>query len=335
MEIYKEKLTKCIDYLKPKKKLLIIALIVILVPIILLIITKITPSSRSIRNINKLSKEIYSINSNLQKLGASEVIDSETVKNELPKYINNLKDTSSSLTELKVPDSINTIKYKFSETLNYNILLYDECLSMYMSPSSSNLPNKLKKYKKTLDNFNSSRNDLSKLRIKNPISDEALIFFDKTYKYFDTLIQVNMMKDISSEKKYDYILGIDNIIVKLKEINEDLKPALDDIKENNRNFNTLLNDISNKKSTFDSIKNDFYMLSVPEEASIIHSKLLKTIDLYDSYISSMDENLHLDMESKESTAKIEENYKDAFSKYTDFITSLNKLCNDLEYFKEK
>lgn len=335
MEIYKENLNKFIHYLKPKKKLLIVSFLIILVPILLLIITKFTPSSRSIRSINKLSKETYSINSNLQKLITDEGIDSEAVKNELPKYISNLEDTTEKLNKLEVPPTVTTIKEKFNETLKLNSSLYNECLSLYMTPSSSNLSNKLKKYRKTLDDFNNIRNDLSNLRIEDIISNESLNFFDKTYKYFDTLIQVNMMKDISNEKKYEYILKVDNIVVKLKQIDEDLKPALDNIKETNRNFDTLINDVSNKKSIIDNIKNDFYMISVPEEANLVHSKLLETINLYDLYISSMDETLHLDIESKENKYKLEEDYKNTFSKYSDFITSLSKLCNDLEYFKEK
>lgn len=334
MDIYKEKLNKFIDYIKTKKMLFSIALIIILIPLILLIITKMTPSSRNIREINKLAKEVASINATLENSNDSDNVNSETAKNELSVAVVNLNKVKESLDTLEVSETVTETKVKFNETLDYNIAFCEQALSMYMNQSSPSLDNKLKDYKGALDSFKESNNSLTKLRIDSLISEDSLEFFDKTYKYFDTLIQINIMKDITKEKNSTYMLSSDKLISKFKEIDDDLKPALEDIKKNNRDLNILLTDITNKKSIFENIKNDFYMLSVPEEATELHSSLLQSINTYESYINSFDDILDSDIASKDNPKGLDE-YEASLSKYTEFIDSLETTKKNFESFKEK
>lgn len=334
MDIYKEKLNKFIDYIKTKKMLFSIALIIILIPLILLIITKMTPSSRNIREINKLAKEVASINATLENSNDSDNVNSETAKNELSVAVVNLNKVKESLDTLEVSETVTETKVKFNETLDYNIAFCEQALSMYMNQSSPSLDNKLKDYKGALDSFKESNNSLTKLRIDSLISENSLEFFDKTYKYFDTLIQINIMKDITKEKNSTYMLSSDKLISKFKEIDDDLKPALEDIKKNNRDLNILLTDITNKKSIFENIKNDFYMLSVPEEATELHSSLLQSINTYESYINSFDDILDSDIASKDNPKGLDE-YEASLSKYTEFIDSLETTKKNFESFKEK
>lgn len=334
MDIYKEKLNKLIDYVKTKKKLFSIALIIILIPLILLIITKMTPSSRNIRKINKLAKEVESINATLENSKDSDNVNSEIAKNDLSVAVVNLNKVKESLKILEVPETVNETKVKFVETLEYNIEFCEQALSMYMNQSSPTLDNKLKDYKSSLDNFKESNTSLTKLRIDSLMSEDSLEFFDKTYKYFDTLIQINIMKDITKEKNSSYMLSADKLIAKFKEIDDDLKPALEDIKDNNRDLNVLLTDITNKKSILENIKNDFYTLSVPEEATELHSSLLQSINTYESYINSFDDILDSDIASKDTPKGLDE-YASSFSKYTEFIDSLNTSQKNFESFKEK
>lgn len=334
MDIYKEKLIKFIDYIKTKKTLFSIALIIILIPLILLIITKMTPSSRNIREINKLAKEVASINATLENSNDSNNVNSETAKNDLSVAVVNLNKVKESLNALEVSETVTETKVKFNEALDYNIAFCEQALSMYMNQSSPSLDNKLKDYKSALDSFKESNSSLSKLRIKNLISEDSLEFFDKTYKYFDTLIQINIMKDITKEKNSAYMLSADKLISKFKEIDDDLKPALEDMKKNNRDLDTLLVDIANKKSIFENIKNDFYMLSVPEEATELHSSLLQSINTYESYINSIEDTLDSDIDSKDNPKGLDE-YESSFLKYTEFIDSLNTSMKNYESFKEK
>lgn len=334
MDICKEKLNEFIDYIKTKKVLFSIALIIISIPLILLIITKMTPSSRNIREINKLAKEVSSINATLENSNDSDNVNSETAKNDLSIAIVNLNKVKVSLDALEVSETVTETKIKFNETLDYNIAFCEQALSMYMSQSSPNLDNKLKDYKGALDSFKESNNSLTKLRIESLMSEDSLELFDKTYKYFDTLIQINIMKDITKEKNSSYMLSTDKLISKFKEIDDDLKPALEDIKENKRDLSVLLTDITNKKSIFENIKNDFYTLSVPEEATELHSSLLQSINTYESYINLIDNTLDSDIDSKDNPKNLDE-YEDSFSKYIEFIDSLNKSCKDFESFKEK
>lgn len=166
------------------------------------------------------------------------------------------------------------------------------------------------------------------------MSEDSLKFFDKTYKYFDTLIQVNTLKDINKEKNSSYMLSSDKLITKFKEIDDDLKPALEDIKKNNRDLYILLEDIANKKAIFKDIKNDFYMLSVPEDATELHSSLLKSINTYESYINSIEYVVDSDIDSKESPKQLNE-YDNSFIKYNEFMNSLKISIKEFQSFKEK
>ena len=87
---YTQKISAIFNYIKTKKLIISILLITISIPLILLFITRLTPSSNDIRKIDKLAKEISSINSTLDKLNDSNNINSKTAQNELSSIINKL-----------------------------------------------------------------------------------------------------------------------------------------------------------------------------------------------------------------------------------------------------
>lgn len=331
---YKQKISAILNYIKTKKLIISILLITISIPLILLFATKLTPSSNNIRKINKLAKETSLANSELDKLNDSNNINSETAQDELSSVIKNLNEIKEISNSFKVEEIVVDTKNKFTEVLNSNIKLCEQALDMYKNQSSASLDTKLKDYKGTLDSFIEGNKSLSNFKISNIMSEDSLNFFDKTYKYFDTLIQVNTLKDITKEKNSSYMLSSDKLINKFKEIDDDLKPALEDIKKNNRDLYVLLEDISNKKSVFKDIKNDFYMLSVPEDATNLHSSLLKSINSYESYINSIEYVVGSDIDSKENPKQINE-YDNSFVKYNEFINSLKISIKEFQSFKEK
>ncbi|MGL4572133.1 MAG: hypothetical protein ACRCVJ_13830 [Clostridium sp.] len=331
MEKYNEILNKIKCKIKTNKKLFSATLAIITIPLILLIITKIMPSSINLRHINKFSKEISSINLYLAECISKESVDPEQSKKTLTDNITKLKDVQSKLSDLEVSSNASNTKALLDETLTNNISICEKAMSLYNNASTSELSSKLKDYNVNLEALKSLNKDLNALGVKSVASKDSLEFFEKTYKYFDTLIQINIMKDINSEKNSAYILAIDKMVSNFKEIDEDLRPAFNDIIKNNRDIHVLISDISNKKSTFENIKNDFYSLSIPEEGNELNSSLLQTINLYDIYINSM--NDALDSYITDSNNNV--NFENSFSKHADFITSLNNLCNKLESFKRK
>lgn len=330
---YTQKLNTIFNYIKTKKLIISILLITISIPLILLFITKLTPSSNNIRKINNLAKEVSSINSGLNKLNDSDNINSKTAQNELSSIINKLNEIKETSTSLEVEEIVVETKSKFTEVLNSNIKLCEQALDMYMNQSSASIDTKLKDYKGTLNSFTEKNQSLSQFKIDSIMSEDSLNFFDKTYKYFDTLIQVNTLKDITKEKNSSYMLSSDKLINKFKEIDDDLKPALEDIKKNDRNLYILLEDIENKKSIFKGIKNDFYMLSVPEDATELHSSLSESINAYEAYINSIEYVVDSDINSKEKPKQLNE-YDNSFLKYNEFINSLKTSIKKYQGFKE-
>lgn len=331
MESYKEIFTNFKSKFKSNKKLFIIALIIISLPLLLLIITKFLPSNINLRHINKLSKEILAINNTFDDCITKDSIDPEKSKNAVSKSINDLKDVRTKLNDLKVSENNTHFKNLLSEALTNNISLCEKAFSLYNNASNTELSTKLKDYNINLDALKDLNKDLNNIGIKSILSEKSLEFFDKTNKYFETLIQVNIIKDINSEKNSAYVLAVDKIILNFKEIDEDLKPALTDIINNNRDINVLTSDISNKKSSFEHIKNDFYSLSIPEEATELHTNLVKTIALYEDYINSIDSSLS----DYNTTTKDTSIFEDSFSKYSDFATCFKSLCDKLDSFKRK
>ncbi|AIY82424.1 hypothetical protein U729_1404 [Clostridium baratii str. Sullivan] len=331
MESYKEIFTKFKSKFESNKKLFIIALIIISLPLILLIITKFLPSNINLRHINKLSKEILAINSAFDDCITEDSIDPEKSKNATSQSINSLKEIRTKLNDLEVSENNTHFKNILNEALTNNISLCEKAFSLYNNASNTELSTKLKDYNINLDSLKELNKDLNNIGIESILSEKNLEFFDKTNKYFETLIQVNIIKDINSEKNSAYVLAVDKIILNFKEIDEDLKPALNDIVNNNRDINVLTSDISNKKSSFEHIKNDFYSLSIPEEATELHSSLVKTISLYEDYINSIDSSLS----DYDATTKDTSIFKDSFSKYSDFATYFKDLCDKLDNFKRK
>lgn len=324
-------LDKIINYIKDKKKLIIIFMVIILTPLLLLIITKMSPSSKSIRQLNKFSKESKSINDTLKSAIESEGINTEIAKNNLSVAIVNLNNIKIPLEAIEVPEDVNAAKEQLIKTVDLNISVCEQNLSMYMNPSNDKLQDKLNKYKATLQEFKENNSSLSEFRIDSLISEDAELFFDKTNSYFNTMIKINIMKDINKEKNSDYLLAVNQISNKFNEIKEDLKPALEDIKANNRSLYILIEDLENKKLIFENIKNDFYTLSIPEDVTEIHNSLEETIKNYQSYATSFESNLYKDF--KENNKLNISEYDSAFSEYTKFINSLETLNNNLDLFK--
>lgn len=324
-------LEKILKYIKNKKKLIIIFLIIMLSPFLLLIITKITPSSRSMTKLNKISKEISSINDTFKYSIEAEGINTDSAKNSLSLAIVNLNNIKIPLETMNVPEDVNLAKEQLLNTLNLNISVCEQSLSMFINPSNKKLNDKLIQYKTSLDEFNDSNSKLSNFRIKKIISEDSFEFFNKSISYFNTMIKINIMKDINKEKISDYILGIDKIVNKFIEIKEDLKPALEDIKKNNRSLYVLIEDLENKNLIFTNIKNDLYSLSIPEDAIKINELLKDTIKCYENYSYSLKNTLYKDL--KENNKLPLSDYDDCFSNYNKFISSLDNFNKNLDLFK--
>ena len=324
-------LEKILKYIKNKKKLIIIFLIIMLTPFLLLIITKITPSSRSMTKLNKISKEISSINDTFKDSIEAESINTDSAKNSLSLAIVNLNNIKIPLETMNVPEDVNLAKEQLLNTLNLNISLCEQSLSIFMNPANPKLNDKITQYKTSLDDFKDNNSKLSNFRIKKVISEDSIEFFNKSISYFNTMIKINIMKNINKEKISDYILGIDKISNKFIEIKEDLKPALEDIKKNNRSLYVLIEDLENKNLIFTNIKNDLYSLSIPEDAIKINELLKDTIKCYENYSYSLKDILYKDL--KENNELPLSHYDDCFSNYNKFISSLDNFNKNLDLFK--
>lgn len=328
MEFIKTNYYKLIQFIKDKKKLLICTLIILLIPIILLIITKITPSNRTLTKLNSIASDIEKTNISLGKTTLSKDFNTEVIKTELSSSIVTFKNLKDTLISIEVTEKNINGKDKLIELLDCNLSLCEQSLYFYNNPSSKSLSDKLKLYKKDLDSFKDILNYLNTLGITISL-ESSTEFFSRTYNYFQSLIQLNIINDITSEKISTFVLKVDDFITYLKEIDGDLKPALENIKENKRDINLLLDDVSKKVNSLNLIKDNLYMISIPEEGNLIYESLIEVVQLYEIYIKTLEETLINDSNNNFSL----KDYDNAFSKYSDYKTFLDKLCNDLDIFK--
>ncbi|MCR4943674.1 MAG: hypothetical protein K5986_04305, partial [Clostridium sp.] len=156
-------------------------------------------------------------------------------------------------------------------------------------------------------------------------------------KYFSVLISLNRDNDIKTTQKNNYIENLNNCIDSFDKIDEDLEPAINKIREDKRDFNNLIKDIKDKKSTLNTIKNKSYCITIPEGETKSYNLLQDTINYYELYITSLEHSIEAEKTFTNSDHKldIEENYKNSFSKYSDFKDNLKNLRTELDKFNKK
>ncbi|WP_297630708.1 hypothetical protein [uncultured Clostridium sp.] len=317
--------------IKENIKALSFASIIILIPLMLLIITKLNPKNADIRNINYLCKEIHKINLSLSSALDENSVNTDNAKTILPTVSKDLETAKKNLLIIEASPSSEKLVDSLRKSLDKNISLVNQALSMYMSPDSNSLDKKIIEFKDTLSLYLESLETLKIYNLEKTISDTSLKFFHNTYSYFETLVDLNILNDISQSSERDFLLKISDITSNFNLIKEDLQPAIINIKENNRDISTLLRDLDQKKNIFSKIEEEYYMLSFPDSTREISDSLEESINSYDSYMNSLSQALLDDIQTnnEEDAKKL---YDSAFEKHNEFLRFYADLLSKIEDF---
>lgn len=310
------------SFLSKNKKLSTILCVAILLPIVLLIFTSFSPTNRNLKKLNTLANEINLANDNLKLAINDNSINPEISKQVLSSNLIELERIKNELSTLDLT-SLDTTQKAILKTLDTNINLFKISLELYTNPKTSRLEDKINEYNKNLDSFYKEVENISKLGVKNIISKDSESFFKFTKTYFQTLLEMNNLTQINNETKRNFITSLNGIITNFNKINEDLKPAIEDIYKNNRSLDTLITDIENKKNTLNKIKEEYFCLSVPEDALSLQKSIENLIDIYGLYITELKESISSSLESSIN----------ACSKYDDFSKLYDKFLKDLDKYK--
>ena len=236
-----------------------------------------------------------------------------------------------------VLDQNKELKTKLSETLEYNINLYQLTLSIIKNPNSTEILQTYNEYTQTYELLKNNYDTLHLLGLDIEFPSEADEFFTTSTTFINTLIKLNRENDIKISQKSTYILNLEECIEVLNSINEDLRPALNKIREDGRSLDNLLKDVKDKRSKFNELKSKTYSFSIPENGNECYQVLQDTLNYYELYITSLEHSIVVEKTSneKDKDDNIDINYENSFEKYEDFTDSLKDLKSELDNFNNK
>lgn len=326
-----------LDKLNINKKYIIAIICIILLPIVILCVIKLTPSNRNISQLNNIGKKIESCNEKLKDCLDDNGINSDTTKETLTNELIELSNIQSTLDSTNVLDQNKELKTKLSETLEYNINLYQLTLSIIKNPNSTEILQTYNEYTQTYELLKNNYDTLHLLGLDIEFPSEADEFFTTSTTFINTLIKLNRENDIKISQKSTYILNLEECIEVLNSINEDLRPALNKIREDGRSLDNLLKDVKDKRSKFNELKSKTYSFSIPENGNECYQVLQDTLNYYELYITSLEHSIVVEKTSneKDKDDNIDINYENSFEKYEDFTDSLKDLKSELDNFNNK
>ena len=326
-----------LDELNINKKYIIAIICIILLPIAILFVVNLTPSNRNISKLNNIVKKIESCNEKLKDCLDDNGINSDTTKETLTNELIELSNIQSTLDSTNVLDQNKELKTKLSETLEYNINLYQLTLSIIKNPNSTEILQTYNEYTQTYELLKNNYDTLRLLGLDIEFPSEAEEFFTTSTTFINTLIKLNRENDIKVSQKSTYILNLEDCIEVLNSIKEDLRPALAKIREDGRSLDNLLKDVKDKRSKFNELKSKTYSFSIPENGNDCYQVLQDTLNYYELYITSLEHSIVVEKTSteKDKDDNIDINYENSFEKYEDFTDSLKDLKSELDNFNNK
>ncbi|MDU4938290.1 MAG: hypothetical protein E6X34_07515 [Clostridium sp.] len=326
-----------LDELNINKKYIIAIICIILLPIAILFVVKLTPNNRNISKLNNIGKKIESCNEKLKDCLDDNGINSDTTKETLTNELIELSNIQSTLDSTNVLDQNKELKTKLSETLEYNINLYQLTLSIIKNPNSTEILQTYNEYTQTYELLKNNYDTLRLLGLDIEFPSEAEEFFTTSTTFINTLIKLNRENDIKVSQKSTYILNLEDCIEVLNSIKEDLRPALAKIREDGRSLDNLLKDVKDKRSKFNELKSKTYSFSIPENGNDCYQVLQDTLNYYELYITSLEHSIVVEKTSteKDKDDNIDINYENSFEKYEDFTDSLKDLKSELDNFNNK
>lgn len=319
------------------KKHIIAIICIILLPIIILCIIKLTPSNRNISKLNNIGNKIEACNKKLKDCLDDNSINSDITKEILTNQLIELSNIQETLDYTEVLSKNEELKSKLSETLKYNIKLYQLTLSIIKNPNSNNTLETYNEYTHTYELLKNNYDTLDLLGLDIEFPSESEDFFTKSTNFINTLIKLNRENDIKVNQKSTYISNIEDSIALLDSMDEDLQPALIKIREDGRSLDNLLKDVKDKRSKFNELKTKTYSFSVPENGNDCYQALQDTLNYYELYITSLEHSIIVEKTSNntDNAENISKNYTNSFEKYKDFTDSFKYLKSELDIFNNK
>lgn len=300
---------------------------------ILLFINSTINIKNTFNNYDLITDKLTSANSNLSEAINNLSIDADLACIKLEESSKILEDVSTTLLTIDGTYSNDETFLYIAELVDKTSDLYDLSLALISNPSDIQDIDKIEKLSTYLDECKLLYSKLQSLGIDIELSNDTQTFFENTINYANTIITLNRDNDIKDAATKDFLLKLDAFSKPLKNMSQDLIPAVKKIREDKRSFDPLLDDIIEKKKTLEDIKNKLNLLSIPEDCVHFYNYLNDTLVLYDKYIVSLQNAILFETSCngyEKNKSSIDKKYTNAISKYNDMMNSYNnykKLFN--------
>lgn len=246
-------------------------------------------SSSSYENsVKKIITSINNVNSKMTFYNKGQALDAgklETVRKELPSYIETLTKLKENLKSTVPTDKLKKDHENLINGLENNILMYRQEDAILKNPEGSDIDSAaddLKKYKDRCLNYYSK---ISSKNITITLSKGCINFIDNTLNYAYEMARIQRDKEISESQNLEFTASIDSILTKFKPMNTDFSKELSAARSD-VNFDNIIALANRYKDDFGYIKQEFSNLSVPSNAVSCYNLLDKTFSDYEKYLDS-------------------------------------------------
>lgn len=316
----------------------IIVLLSTTIPTLILILFMLSNinSNENNKSFNSIANEVNKINSSLEFCANNLTSNIDKCKKTLTNNITNLKEIQSKLDAIE-PNSKEdqSKKQTLQNTLSDTISLYDICIYVINNPNETNFSEKLNELHSLKEKCIENYKVLTEKNIPIAFSDSALLFFDNTFNYINSIIKVNREMEIKNSQQRDFLLSLSSFSSTLDNLTENLTPAIEKIREDGRSIQSILDDLSIKRDNLTTLKSNLYSLSVPDGFIEIYDSLSHVIKIYDIYLASITDAVIYEKVCPDKIKyedEVKKNYKNASSKYDDVLNSYSnfkQLINNL------
>lgn len=324
--------------MKNKKQTLILSGIILILILVFFLIYQFFIQ----KNFNSFKKSIdpyfniiNSINNSMNTYTSNDGIDVKKIqKNFNTEIIKTLIKTKLSIQKITIPEKFKHKQQYLYNGIESNILLYKQAYIIATSPHNKNIDQSLKsllKYRNnTKDNYQIIKDDTFTINFPSNLDN----FINAVNKFGNDSIQKQKLYEIKSKQKSEFVMQINDIKNSFKDrlySNNYLENANRIILENG-DFTELLSSIDKDKIMISDFKVSLSKVSIPENASIIHSNLYSLLKNYDQYLQNL--NYAIDTDKLTMKPKFKRD-KDVQKLFKELTKNLDEIKSSFAKFEEE
>lgn len=313
-----------INFLK-KYPLWIIAILTIMIPLYLFSNGKL---NKDFKIAKKVSKNINSTNETLNSAVKNSSLDTNLALDTLSDNMNNLLSIKNNLTTLKVSNKYLDTFNALETSLNSNLKLCEQAISLLKNPSAKDIDKSLDLLHSLLNDTKNNYSICSKHGLNVSLTKSGEDFYNSLQNYINELIKINRDSKINNSTNNEFIKTIEKHIDSFTPLVENLTPAIEKVREDKRDISVIIDDVNKKISSLEDLTKSFNSISVPANGLKYFKEFQTVLKSGELYLDELMESLKEEEAfNRVDYSKTNNAYKEAISKFQSFIDNYNKFIN--------